>query len=427
LKRFLHFAVEQHLNGGALKETVIGVEVYGRSPGYDPHLDSIVRMEAAKLRSRLAEYYAAEGRHDPVVIEIPKGTYVPAFRWNGAEAGPASTLLRSRRVILTSFVLAVFLFAGGTVLYRLSRTKPPASGEGWLQLTAFESATNPALSPDGRMLAFVRGPSTFFGPGEVYVKLLPDSQPLQLTNDGLPKYRPVFSPDGSRIAYTVVDRTWDTWVVPTLGGEPRRWLANASGLNWIGSNRILFSEIKSGNHMALVTATESRTELRDIFVPPHKEGMAHLAVISPNRRWILLAEMQDGKWLPCRLVPFDGSSSGRSVGPGSAGCIDAAWSRDGQWMFLNSNSGGAFHPSAGHSKPAPGLSPTAGQSRPQSASLTANSGSTMSREHGRSRPKEMLSCWREERRRATFSRPAARSCTIFCGVELLPTPSQSCG
>ena len=55
---------------------------------------------------------------------------------------------------------------------------------------------------------------------------------------------PAFSPDGTRIAYTTVDPqfTWDTWIVPTQGGEPQPWLQNATGLTWIGPRQVLFSE-----------------------------------------------------------------------------------------------------------------------------------------------------------------------------------------
>ena len=79
---FLRFVVEQQLDGKAtqLKETVIGAEVFGRKPDYDPKLDPIVRTEAARLRTRLAEYYAGEGAADPVVIELPKGGYAPVIR-----------------------------------------------------------------------------------------------------------------------------------------------------------------------------------------------------------------------------------------------------------------------------------------------------------------------------------------------------------
>jgi len=64
LSGFLRFVVEQELfgRGDELKESVIGVEYFGRQPDYDVRQDSVVRTEAAKLRSRLAEYYVAEGR-----------------------------------------------------------------------------------------------------------------------------------------------------------------------------------------------------------------------------------------------------------------------------------------------------------------------------------------------------------------------------
>src|SRR5215469_13642748 len=106
LSRFLRLVVDRHLEGrdGELKETLIAVEVFGRKPDYDPKLDSIVRSEAARLRSRLIEYYASEGSGDPVVIELPKGGYAPQFRQR--ETAPARTdgvrKTRSRGVWLVS-------------------------------------------------------------------------------------------------------------------------------------------------------------------------------------------------------------------------------------------------------------------------------------------------------------------------------------
>ena len=82
LSRFLRFVVEQSLAGrdSEIKESVIAVEVFGRNTDYDPKLDSIVRTEAGRLRARLTEYYSREGRSDPIVLELPKGGYVPLFR-----------------------------------------------------------------------------------------------------------------------------------------------------------------------------------------------------------------------------------------------------------------------------------------------------------------------------------------------------------
>ncbi len=223
-----------------------------------------------------------------------------------------------------------------------SPKKPAAVGLEWRQITSFpDAATAPALSPDGRMLAFTRGDNWFVGRNEIYVKMLPDGQPVQITRDGRPKMYPSFSPDGSRIAYTVGG--WDTWVVPVLaGGEPRLMLPNAEGLNWIDSQRVMFSEIKKGRHMAVGAAAESRAEYRNVYAPPSENGMAHFSALSPDRKQVLIVEMESG-WGPCRLVPFDGGSPGRQVGPIPSQCTAAAWAPDGKWMYFSAKAGQGSH------------------------------------------------------------------------------------
>jgi TolB-like protein len=81
LSRFLRFIVERTLDGtgGEVKEYVLGVEVFDRTEAFDPRLDTIVRVEARRLRARLADYYRDEGASDPLLIELPKGAYVPSF------------------------------------------------------------------------------------------------------------------------------------------------------------------------------------------------------------------------------------------------------------------------------------------------------------------------------------------------------------
>src|SRR5262245_8025930 len=82
LSRFLRYLVECHLAGdeAAAKESLIGIEVFGRKVDFDPKVDSIVRTEAARLRARLLEYYAGAGAGDELVIDVPKGGYVPVVR-----------------------------------------------------------------------------------------------------------------------------------------------------------------------------------------------------------------------------------------------------------------------------------------------------------------------------------------------------------
>ncbi|HEV8132162.1 MAG TPA: protein kinase [Acidobacteriota bacterium] len=250
---------------------------------------------------------------------------------------------------LAVMMAALLLLAGGALLlFRFGQPAKPARLE-YIPLTKFsDSAVAPALSPDGRMLAFIRGEETFVGPGEIYVKLLPDGEPVQLTHDGSSKMGPtIFSPDGSRIAYAV--NTRDTWTVPVFGGEPSLMLANASGLTWIGAagagrRRVLFSEwTGEGIHMGTFTSTESRSDERKVYLPADVNGMAHRSFLSPDQKSVLLVEMNLYGWLPCRLVPFDGSSLGKSVGPSPAQCTDAAWSLDGKWMYFSANAGNGFH------------------------------------------------------------------------------------
>jgi Tol biopolymer transport system component len=312
-------------------------------PDLPPQLEEIIHKALEKDRD-VRYQHASEMRADLKRLrrDTESGRITGRLKTAGEESAAPPARFRRVHLLLGVAAVVIVLLLAGLFVYRSQQTRVAAPSE-WVQLTNFtDSATSPAFSPDGRMLAFIRGPDTFFGPGEIYVKMLPEGEPVQLTHDSLAKMSPVFSPDGSRIAYTVAPR-FDTWVVPVLGGEPRRLLANASGLTWIDGQHLLFSEIKSGLHMAVVTAAESRAGQRDIYVPPRERGMAHRSYLSPDRQWVLLAEMDNGGWLPCRLVPFDGTSSGKQVGPPGAGCTNAAWSPDGKWMYFSSDVGGRFH------------------------------------------------------------------------------------
>ena len=81
LRRFLRFVVEETLSGhsGNIKGFTIATKVFGRKENFDPYHDPIVRIEAGRLRRALERYYLSSGKDDPVLINIPKGTYVPTF------------------------------------------------------------------------------------------------------------------------------------------------------------------------------------------------------------------------------------------------------------------------------------------------------------------------------------------------------------
>lgn len=82
LREMLRYVVERTLEGkqDELKEYSLGVDVFGRGASFDPRADTIVRVQARRLRSKLEEYYDHEGRMDPVRIELPKGRYIVSAR-----------------------------------------------------------------------------------------------------------------------------------------------------------------------------------------------------------------------------------------------------------------------------------------------------------------------------------------------------------
>lgn len=89
LCKLLRYLAEHSLDhpGIALKEYQIATEVLGRPSGFDPQSDSTVRVQAGRLRVKLAEYYAHEGSEDPILVEVPKGSYALTFQLRAAKSG----------------------------------------------------------------------------------------------------------------------------------------------------------------------------------------------------------------------------------------------------------------------------------------------------------------------------------------------------
>jgi serine/threonine protein kinase/Tol biopolymer transport system component len=276
------------------------------------------RVSIEKCRANPAPIPAAQqlSRPGTVFRKLPT--------WIWAAAGVA---------ILLAVLGALFFFGGAKSLQR------PAQ---WRQITDFpDSATAPALSPDGRMLAFTVGNGWFMRKNEIYVKILPDGPAIELTHDGGTKAFPSFSPDGLHLAYTV--GAFNTSFVPVFsGGTAQPMLQRAAGLTWTNPYQILFSEL-TGKGMAIETALENRAKERQIYLP-EPAGMAHFSSLSPDRKQVLVVEMPGtGSWGPCRLVPFDGGSKGHQVGPIPAQCNAAAWSPDGKWMYFTADTGHGSH------------------------------------------------------------------------------------
>jgi len=108
MARFLRFVVEETLQGRGdnLNELLLGMDVYDRDRKFDPRVDSIVRVDAGRLRAKLREFYASEGANSQIVIEIPKGSYKAVFK-RLQDKRP----LRSPRLPVATKALAVLPFA----------------------------------------------------------------------------------------------------------------------------------------------------------------------------------------------------------------------------------------------------------------------------------------------------------------------------
>ncbi len=302
--------------------------------GVPPALDALV--------SKLLEKDAA--RRPQSAAEVSRDLTAIADRL----AAPPRSPFRAAFIVIPA--VAVLL---GFAIWLSLRSKAPAlspplpSPSAFTQLTSFtDSAVWPVLSPDGRMLAFYRSPVSFGTPDQIWVKLLPDGEPVQVTHATGGKYGIAFSPDGARIAYGVFPNgpnLFQTYTVSSLGGDSELFLQNSAGLTWLDKDHVMFSQIKgAGVHMGIVTAKADGSDLREIYFPALDRGMAHYSHLSPDGKWVLMVEMVNS-WRPCRVVPFSGASPGRQVGPAGAPCSSAAWSPDGKWIYLSAQVGGRYH------------------------------------------------------------------------------------
>ena len=147
LCKLLRYLAEHSLDhpGIALKEYQIATEVLGRPAGFDPQSDSTVRVQAGRLRVKLAEYYGHEGVDDPILVEIPKGSYAINFQLRNVKAvAPGATglmveaqpkkkdLPASNRgwaiaVVVLSVLLAASFIASAIVLSQRTRVQTAAS------------------------------------------------------------------------------------------------------------------------------------------------------------------------------------------------------------------------------------------------------------------------------------------------------------
>ena len=210
----LRFLVDETVQGRSdrLKEYTLGAEALGKGETFDPRTDPVVRAEVSRLRTRLERYYGGEGSADEILIQLPKGTYVPQFSARKAPAGSPGTTGGLRRPWMAQLAwLAIAAIALATIAAMLW-TRPPASaapfreaavmrfdvdlgGEGTL---SSEVGTDIILSPDGTRVVF----ATQGADGESHLNTRRLDQPDPIEMVGTDGARGAFfSPDGQWVAF----------------------------------------------------------------------------------------------------------------------------------------------------------------------------------------------------------------------------------
>jgi TolB-like protein len=152
-RQFLRYVVEQALKGDTdkLNEFVLGFEVFNKGESFDPRIDSIVRVEARRLRERLKRYYEEEGRGDPIVITLRPRSFVPAFEDAAAAHAPAGARLRawlpSHKTVVVAVVALLCGAVGMAVFLRSRWGRPPRPPMASVVVLPFQQIT-PAPSQE---------------------------------------------------------------------------------------------------------------------------------------------------------------------------------------------------------------------------------------------------------------------------------------
>ncbi len=105
LRLFLKFIVQHALATPEqpLKEMTIGIELYAAHQEFDPRISAVVRVDATRLRAKLREYYASEGAADELIIEVPRGSYLPVFSPRTASQGTSSPAVAETAIAVLPF------------------------------------------------------------------------------------------------------------------------------------------------------------------------------------------------------------------------------------------------------------------------------------------------------------------------------------
>ncbi|MBL8179292.1 MAG: PD40 domain-containing protein [Bryobacterales bacterium] len=300
LQRLLRFLAEQ-VDGVAVKETVIGVEVFEREPGYDPKIDSVVRTEVRRLRLKLTDYYAGSGSGDTVRVEIPKGSYQVQFVDLAAgklaepvevetPAPPAVTapVPRSKWVLRAGVAAAalVLMVLVAQALRNPNTERRPMASDALLITNSIGQASHPSLSDDGRIVAYSY--SEGVNSGIYTLRLDTREAPQRLAGTRIRDFNPVIDGEGRQIAFLREEGPgqWALLVQGLQESAPKRWatLDKRDRVVWLpgGKRMIVSMRLNPGGPavLAIIDAAGARTIVTS---PPAGTVSDGVAALSPDR------------------------------------------------------------------------------------------------------------------------------------------------
>lgn len=331
LRRFLSFIVEQRLagQGHRLKEAVLAQELYGKGTDFDAGNDPVVRVDARRLRDKLREFY--EGRSDPVVISLPKGSYVPTFEARSAPRAPLPQTRRVTPLTRTSVALAglaLVLMVATTVMALRAWLRPADAPAQLLPLASYPGPEGPpALSPDGTLVAFA-WPGRESGPTDIYVKAVESEALRRMTETPDWESGPVWSPEGHEIAF-VRDRH-GVFVMSQLGGAERRVSASGTHVAWAADSRSVLIRDRQGDAgpFGIYQVSLDTLERRRLTQPPIGAGDWRFEV-SPDGRTLGFIRYEREGIADLYIVPMLGGAP-RRISNWNAALTGMSWTPDGR-------------------------------------------------------------------------------------------------
>jgi Tol biopolymer transport system component len=344
-----------------LKESVIGVQLFGRQVGYDTKLDPVVRVSAGRLRQRIQKYYERTGTPEAVRIDIPKGTYVPRFEVIRQEIAPVEPgalpepppAVEPRRPAWVLFGLLVLpLIAVGAYFLRHESGVPLASLVNDARPFTHTSGTvlRPSFSPDGQTVAY-----DWHAPGDsnrhIWLQRIDTDAPVRFTDGPDYEFWPVWSPDGGTIAFVRRGEPGQSKLIlkSTLGGSERHLATIAAfehdhpKIDWQpNGNWIAVAERKSPRTISRLMLIDAKTgDTRYLTKPPADADGDSEPAFSPDGREVAFRRTISSGIEDVFVVSINGGEP-RRVTKDNRGVPGLIWRRDGRALVVASRRAGSL-------------------------------------------------------------------------------------